>query len=62
MADMKMPDIDINKIKEGASDALEQVSKNEQANAVYEKVADTIEDKTKVDVPTAGDLSKMLGN
>ncbi|MBO4603808.1 MAG: hypothetical protein J5657_00755 [Clostridiales bacterium] len=57
---MDMPDI--NKIKEGASDALEQVANNEQANAVYEKVADTIEDKTKVDVPSAADLSKMLGN
>lgn len=57
---MDMPNVDINKIKEGASDALEQVAKNEQANAVYEKVATTIEDKTKVDVPSAGDLSKML--
>jgi len=57
---MDMPNVDINKIKEGASDALEQVAKNEQANAVYEKVATTIEDKAKVDVPSAGDLSKML--
>ena len=59
MADL--PNIDINKIKETASGALDAVSKNEQANGIYEKAAGTVEKKTGVDVPTAGDLSKMIG-
>ena len=59
MADL--PNIDINKIKETASGALDAVSKNEQANDVYEKAAGAVEKKTGVDVPAAGDLSKMIG-
>ncbi len=59
MADL--PNIDINKVKEAASGALDAVSKNEQANGVFEKAADAVEKKTGVDVPTAGDLSKMIG-
>jgi len=55
---MDMPDI--NKLKDQASDALEKVAENKQANEVYEKAASKIEEKTKVDVPSAGDLSKML--
>ena len=57
----ELPNIDINKIKETASGALDTVSKNEQANDVYEKAAGAVEKKTGVDVPTAGDLSKMIG-
>lgn len=57
----ELPNIDINKIKEKASGALDAVSKNEQANDVYEKAAGAVEKKTGVDVPTAGDLSKMIG-
>jgi hypothetical protein len=57
----ELPNIDINKIKETASGALDAVSKNEQANDVYEKAAGAVEKKTGVDVPTAGDLSKMIG-
>ena len=56
-----LPNIDINKVKEAASGALDAVSKNEQANDVYEKAAGAVEKKTGVDVPTAGDLSKMIG-
>ena len=56
-----LPNIDINKVKETASGALDAVAKNEQANDVYEKAAGTVEKKTGVDVPSAGDLSKMLG-
>lgn len=59
MADL--PNIDINKIKETASGALDAVSKNDQANGIYEKAAGAVEKKTGVDVPTAGDLSKMIG-
>ena len=59
MADLL--NIDINKIKETASGALDAVSKNEQANGIYEKAAGAVEKKTGVDVPTAGDLSKMIG-
>lgn len=59
MADL--PNIDINKIKETASGALDAVSKNEQANGIFEKAAGAVEKKTGVDVPTAGDLSKMIG-
>ena len=59
MADL--PNIDINKIKETASGALDAVSKNEQANGIYEKAAGAVEKKTGVDVPTAGNLSKMIG-
>ena len=59
MADL--PNIDVNKLKETASGALDAVSKNEQANGIYEKAAGAVEQKTGVDVPTAGDLSKMLG-
>lgn len=57
----ELPNIDINKIKETASGALDAVSKNEQANDVYEKAAGAVEKKTGVDVPAAGDLSKMIG-
>ena len=57
----ELPNIDINKIKETASGALDAVSKNEQANDGSEKAAGAVEKKTGVDVPTAGDLSKMIG-
>ena len=59
MADL--PNIDINKVKETASGALDAVSKNEQANDVFEKAAGAVENKTGVDIPSAGDLSKMIG-
>ena len=56
-----MPDIkDLNEIKEKAGEALEQVSKNKEANDIYEKAAGAIEKKTNIDVHSAGDLSKML--
>lgn len=56
-----MPDIkDLNDIKEKAGEALDQVSKNKEANDIYEKAAGAIEKKTNIDVPSAGDLSKML--
>ena len=55
-----LPNIDINKVKETASGALDAVAKNEQANDVYEKAAGAVEKKTGVDVPSAADLSKML--
>ena len=56
-----MPDIkDLNEIKEKAGEALDQVSKNKEANDIYEKAADAVEKKTNIDVPSAGDLSKML--
>ena len=59
MADL--PNIDLNKVKETSSGALDAVSKNEQANGVFEKAATAVEKKTGVDIPTAGDLSKMIG-
>ena len=56
-----MPDIkDLNEIKEKAGEALDQVSKNKEANVIYEKAAGAIEKKANIDVPSAGDLSKML--
>jgi hypothetical protein len=60
MADL--PNIDINKIKETASGALDAVAKNEQANEVFEKAAGAVEKKTGVDVPSAADLKKMIDN
>ena len=47
-----LPNIDINKVKETASGALDAVAKNEQANGVYEKAAGAVEKKTGVDVPS----------
>ena len=58
---MERPDIkDLNEIKEKAGEALDQVSQNKEANDIYEKAAGAIEKKTNIDVPSAGDLSKML--
>ena len=61
ITDDKTDKVYISSLIDKASGALDAVSKNEQANEVFEKAAGAVEKKTGVDVPSAGDLSKMLG-
>lgn len=52
--------LDINKAKEVAEGAVKELSKNEQAQKTFDKVAEEIEKKTKIDIPDAKDIAKMI--
>ena len=53
-------DLDINKIKDAAGDAVEMVSKNKEAKAVADKAINEVEKKVKVDLPDVDTINKTL--
>ncbi|MCQ2502170.1 MAG: hypothetical protein MJ084_00235 [Saccharofermentans sp.] len=55
-------DIDINKAKDTAQDAIEKLAENEQAKKVADQAIDAVEKKLKVDLPDVDSISKTLGN
>lgn len=54
-------DLDINKIKDVAEDAVEKVSKDKNAKAAVDKAINEVEKKVKVDLPDVDSLTKQLG-
>ena len=53
-------DLDINKIKDAAGDAVEMVSKNKEAKAAADKAINEVEKKVKVDLPDVDTIDKTL--
>lgn len=53
-------DLDINKIKDAAGDAVEMVSKNKEAKAAADKAISEVEKKVKVDLPDVDTINKTL--
>ncbi|MBO4637656.1 MAG: hypothetical protein J5685_10975 [Clostridiales bacterium] len=53
-------DIDVNKVKAMAVDAVDAVTKNETAKATVNKVIDEAEKKTKVDLPDVDTIAKAV--
>ncbi|SEV90017.1 hypothetical protein SAMN05216413_0532 [Ruminococcaceae bacterium KH2T8] len=53
-------DLDINKIKDAAGDAVEMVSKNKEAKAAADKAINEVEKKVKVDLPDVDTINKTL--
>ncbi|MBO4242611.1 MAG: hypothetical protein J5883_04970 [Clostridiales bacterium] len=54
-------DLDINKIKDVAEDAVEKVSKDQSTKAAVNKAIDEVEKKVKVDLPDVDSIAKQLG-
>ena len=54
-------DLDINKIKDVAEDAVEKVSKDKNAKAAVDKAINEVEKKVKVDLPDVDSITKQLG-
>ncbi len=54
-------DLDINKVKDMAGDAVDMVSKNKEAKAVVDKAINEVEKKTKVDLPDVDQIAKTIG-
>lgn len=55
-------DLDINKIKDVAEDAVDKVSKNKEAKAAVDKAINEVEKKAKVDLPDVDTIAKKLKN
>jgi len=52
--------LDAAKAKDIAEEAVKEISKNEQAQKTFDKVAGEIEKKTNIDIPDAKDIAKMI--
>ncbi len=55
-------DIDINKAKDLAQDALEQVSKDQTAKKTANDAINAVEKKVGIDLPDVDSINKALGN
>lgn len=55
-------DIDINKAKDMAQDALGQVAKDDNAKKVANDAIDAVEKKVGVDLPDVDAINKAIGN
>jgi len=55
-------DLDINKVKDMAGDAVDMVSSNKEAKAAVDKAINEVEKKTKVDLPDVDTIAKTIGN
>lgn len=53
-------ELDINKIKDVAEDAVDKVSKNDTAKAAVNKAIDEVEKKTKMDLPDVDTIAKAV--
>ncbi|MCQ2504379.1 MAG: hypothetical protein MJ103_04015 [Saccharofermentans sp.] len=53
-------DLDVNKLKDVAEDAVEMLSKNKEAKAAADKVINEVEKKVKVDLPDVDTIAKNL--
>lgn len=53
-------DLDINKIKDVAEDAVDKVSKNKEAKAAVDKAINEVEKKVKVDLPDVDTIAKNI--
>lgn len=53
-------DLDINKIKDVAEDAVDKVSKNKDAKAAVDKAINEVEKKVKVDLPDVDTIAKTI--
>ncbi|MBR1798096.1 MAG: hypothetical protein IJ757_08860 [Clostridiales bacterium] len=54
-------DIDLNKAKDIAEDAIEKISKDENAKKVANQAINEVEKKVKVDLPDVDGIKKTLG-
>ncbi|MBR2992457.1 MAG: hypothetical protein IKZ29_04820 [Clostridiales bacterium] len=54
-------DIDINKAKDAAQDALEKVTKDEKSKKAANDVIETVEKKINVDLPDVDTIAGALG-
>ena len=55
-------DIDINKAKDVAQDALNKVAKDTNTKQVANKAIDAVEKKVGVDLPDVDAINKAIGN
>ena len=55
-------DIDVNKAKDMAQDALGQVAKDENAKKMAKDAIDAVEKKVGVDLPDVDAINKAIGN
>ncbi|MCR5614714.1 MAG: hypothetical protein K6F45_00950 [Saccharofermentans sp.] len=55
-------DIDINKAKDMAQDALGQVAKDDNAKKMANDAIDAVEKKVGVDLPDVDAINKAIGN
>ena len=55
-------DIDVNKAKDMAQDALGQVAKDENAKKMANDAIDAVEKKVGVDLPDVNAINKAIGN
>jgi len=55
-------DIDINKAKDMAQDALGQVAKDDNAKKIANDAIDAVEKKVGVDLPDVDAINKAIGN
>ena len=55
-------DIDVNKAKDLAQDALGQVAKDENAKKMANDAIDAVEKKVGVDLPDVDAINKAIGN
>ncbi len=55
-------DLDINKIKDMAEDAVDKVSKDQSTKAAVDKAIGEVEKKVKVDLPDVDSIAKTLGS
>ena len=53
-------DIDLNKAKDIAQDAVEKLSKDEYAKKVANQAINEVEKKVKVDLPDVDGIKKMI--
>ena len=53
-------DIDVNKIKDAASAAANELDKNADAKAAVDKAIGKVEDKVGKDLPSADDIIKIV--
>ncbi|MCR5592265.1 MAG: hypothetical protein K6F79_00770 [Saccharofermentans sp.] len=53
-------DLDLNKAKDIAKDAVEKLSKDENAKKVANQAINEVEKKAKVDLPDVDGLKKMI--
>ena len=58
----KTMDIDINKAKDIAQDALEKVTKDATAKKTADDAINAVEKKVGIDLPDVDTISKALGN
>lgn len=52
--------LDLDKVKDVAGDAAKEITKNKEAQKVIDKVTGEIEKKTKIDIPDAKDINKLI--